>query len=207
LYSVRKTADERILTCSISGASSELPKLTKAIALRLRLDTEKWPVIVKTGLEVDQEFLSVFKDTGAWLPKAVTTLVVSNGLATFLTPFPIFKSLHLHIKQDGLVGSRELTTLYDDRLRNVGKLLDHSADDLIMHSRQTFSGFSEMLNVAKWMCEDLEQSLYTKRFETVPARSSEVCSGNGIEDDDGSVQIDAQSQASMSHYVSMDYGC
>jgi hypothetical protein len=123
-----------------------------------------------------------------------------------LTPFPIFKSLHLNTKQDGLVSNRELITLYDDRQRNAGSLLDQSADDLILHSRQTFSSFSEMLNIARWMCEDPEQRLYTKGFESIPARSSEFFSGDGIEDDGGSVQTDAQSPAGMLHSASMDYG-
>jgi hypothetical protein len=107
----------------------------------------------------------VFKDAEAWLSKAATTSVVSTCLAVFLTPFPIFKSLHLHTKQDGLVSNRELIALYDDKQRNVGCLLDQSADDLILHSRQTLSSFSEMLNIVRWMCEDPEQRLYTKGFE------------------------------------------
>jgi hypothetical protein len=107
----------------------------------------------------------VFKDAEAWLSKAATTSVVSNCFAAFLTPFPIFKSLHLNTKEDGIVGNRELVTLYDDRQRDVGSLLDQSADDLILHSRQTLSSFSEMLNIVRWMCEDPEQRLYTKGFE------------------------------------------
>jgi hypothetical protein len=59
---VLKKANDHIRTCSISGAKSEPPELGKAIALQLRLDTEQWPVIVETSSEVDQEFLSTFKD-------------------------------------------------------------------------------------------------------------------------------------------------
>jgi hypothetical protein len=110
---------------------------------------------------------------------------ISSGLLEeFLHPFPTFKSRHLGIDADSRVSNRELIALRDWHV-------DHDQMHVsVMYT--SFAQFNEQLLVARWMCKNPEQRLYTKRFDPLPPQSV-----NEQDDDAISVQTDLQSHTGI----------